>query len=552
MELLRVVWQRYRWPFLLVMCLSMFSAAVGIGVIAFINSKLIDTQGYHLSALPQFLGLLLLLMVVTLGAQVALTRLGHYFVYRLRSELVRQILDTSVMRLELNGSAALLTTLSSDMRTITLAFVRLPELLQGVVLTLGCSAYLAWLSVNMLLVTALWVVLTIAVSALLVARVYRYLALVRESEEKLYHHYQTVIEGRRELRLNRQRARQIYQQAYQPDARDYRQAIIYADSFHLSAVNWSNIMMLGAIGIVFFMANSLHWATNNVAATFSLTLLFLRTPLLQAVGAFPTLLSAQVAFNNLRRAQLAAYQPQFPVISPLVDWQTLGLRRVMFNYPGDAQRRGFRVGPIDLCLRRGECVFLIGANGSGKSTLAMLLSGLYTPAQGELLLNGSPLAAEALPRWQQLFSAIFSDFYLFDQLIDAQGDAPDTALVSQWLNRLQMQEKLTLDGNRVTHRELSQGQRKRLAMLLALAEQRDVLLLDEWAADQDPLFRRIFYQQLLPQLKAMGKTILAISHDDHYFACADRLLEMRDGQLYELTAQQRQRAHLDVLGQLNV
>ncbi|MCL2896549.1 multidrug ABC transporter permease/ATP-binding protein [Brenneria tiliae] len=547
MELLRIVYQQYRWTFLAVIVLSLVSAALGIGLIAFINLKLIETVSQSLAVLPQFLGLLLLLMAVTLVSQLALTTLGHHFVYRLRGQFIKRILDTNIARIEQIGNAQLLASLSSDIRNITLAFVRLPELVQGIVLTLGCAAYLAWLSPKMLIVTSLWIAITIWSSFILVSRVYRYLTHVREAEDRLQKDYQTVIEGRKELALNRDRAQQLYENIYQANAQDLRQNIIRADTFHLSAVNWSNIMMLGAIGAVFFMANNLGWSDTNVAATYSLTLLFLRTPLLQAVGALPTLLSAQVAFNKLKTLKLTDYRAEFPVTAAPENWQTLELRDVVFRYADSA----FEVGPLNMTIRRGELVFLIGGNGSGKSTLAMLLSGLYTPVSGSLLLDNQPVTAATLKDYQKLFSAVFTDFHLFGQMIGPQGAAPDMALVDDWLERLDMRQKLQLDNYRVTNLQLSQGQRKRVALLLAVAEQRDILLLDEWAADQDPQFRRVFYLELLPQLRALGKTIIAISHDDRYFQHADRLLEMRNGQLSELTGAARDQASQDAVAQIN-
>ncbi|EBS1094958.1 multidrug transporter membrane component/ATP-binding component, partial [Salmonella enterica subsp. enterica serovar Heidelberg] len=243
MELLILVWRQYRWPFISVMALSLASAALGIGLIAFINQRLIETVDTNVMVLPEFLGLLLLLMVVTLGSQLALTTLGHHFVYRLRSEFIKRILDTHVERIEQLGSASLLAGLTSDIRNITIAFVRLPELVQGIILTVGSAAYLAMLSTKMLLVTAIWMAATIWGGFVLVARVYQHMATLRETEDKLYNDYQTVLEGRKELTLNRERAEQIFQQCYTPDAKEYRHHIIRADTFHLSAVNWSNIMM---------------------------------------------------------------------------------------------------------------------------------------------------------------------------------------------------------------------------------------------------------------------------------------------------------------------
>ncbi len=547
MALLHIVYQQYRWPFLAVILLSLLSAALGIGLIAFINLQLIETVNQSLSVLPQFLGLLLLLMGVTLASQLALTTLGHHFVYRLRGQFIKRILDTNIARIEQIGSAQLLASLSSDIRNITIAFVRLPELIQGIVLTIGSAAYLAWLSPKMLAVTSVWIAVTLWGGFMLVSRVYRHLTQVREAEDRLQKDYETVINGRKELTLNRERAQKLYEDIYQANAQDYRQNVIRADTFHLSAVNWSNIMMLGAIGAVFFMANNLGWADTNVAATYSLTLLFLRTPMLQAVGALPTLLSAQVAFNKLKLFDLADYQESFSAAAAPVDWHTLELRDVVFRYDDS----GFEVGPINLVITRGELVFLIGGNGSGKSTLAMLLTGLYIPVSGSLLLDNRPVTAETREDYQTLFSAIFTDFHLFGQMMGRQGTEPDTALVDSWLDRLNMRHKLTLENHRVMNLQLSQGQRKRVALLLAVAEQRDILLLDEWAADQDPQFRRVFYLELLPQLRALGKTIVAISHDDHYFEHADRLLEMHQGKLSELTGDAREQASQDAVAQIS-
>ncbi|WP_421504927.1 multidrug ABC transporter permease/ATP-binding protein [Erwinia rhapontici] len=543
MELLHVVYKQYRWPFILVIVLSLLSAALGIGLIAFINRELIVTLNSSVMVLPQFLGLLLLLMAVTLGSQLALTMLGHHFVYRLRGEFIKRILDTRVERIEQIGNAQLLASLTSDVRNITIAFVRLPELIQGIILTIGSAAYLAWLSPKMMVVTSVWVAVTIIGGWLLVARVYQHMAVLRDTEDRLYHDFQIIIEGRKELALNRQRAQQIFENVYSEDAKTYRHHIVRADTYHLSAVNWSNIMMLGAIGLAFYLANSLGWADTAVAATYSLTLLFLRTPMLSAVGALPTLLTAQVAFDKLNTFNLALYEAEFPQLPAAKNWQTLELRNLMFHY-GD---NGFHVGPVNMTLKRGELVFLIGGNGSGKSTLAMLLTGLYQPVSGDILLDGQVVEASSMESYRRLFSAVFTDVHLFDRLIDDQGQAIDPALVQNWLERLKMQDKIKLEGNRVLNLKLSKGQTKRLALLLATAEQRDILLLDEWAADQDPHFRRIFYRELLPWLQSLGKTVFAISHDDHYFLHADRLLEMRDGTLSELTGDERDQATLDAV-----
>lgn len=233
MELLVLVWRQYRWPFISVMALSLASAALGIGLIAFINQRLIETADTSLLVLPEFLGLLLLLMAVTLGSQLALTTLGHHFVYRLRSEFIKRILDTHVERIEQLGSASLLAGLTSDVRNITIAFVRLPELVQGIILTIGSAAYLWMLSGKMLLVTAIWMAVTIWGGFVLVARVYKHMATLRETEDKLYTDFQTVLEGRKELTLNRERAEYVFNNLYIPDAGRNRPGVLDGEQSRL-------------------------------------------------------------------------------------------------------------------------------------------------------------------------------------------------------------------------------------------------------------------------------------------------------------------------------
>ena len=245
MELLSLVYRQYRWPFIAITLLSLLSAVSGIGVIAFINQPLVESVGDPLPVLGQLIGLILLLLVITLGSQLALTTLGHHFVYRLRGRLLKQLLDTDVARLRQIGQGPLLASLSSDIGQITIAFVRLPELVQGLVLTLGSALYLGWLSPALLGVTTLWVTFTMVVGWLLVNRVYRHLSHMRQAEDRLYQNYQAIIAGSKELALNRERAHFVYHQLYQQNAQEYRQQIIRADTYHLSAVNWSNIMMLG-------------------------------------------------------------------------------------------------------------------------------------------------------------------------------------------------------------------------------------------------------------------------------------------------------------------
>ena len=196
----------------------------------------------------------------------------------------------------------------------------------------------------------------------------------------------------------------------------------------------------------------------------------------------------------------------------------------------------FHLSPINFSLNRGETVFLVGKNGSGKSTLSLLLSGLYLPHSGHISVDGVAIDEHNRSAYRQYFSSVFTDFHLFSQLLGGDGALADADLVSAWVAHLHLQDKIHIENSHIQNTALSQGQKKRLGLLLAAVEQRPVLILDEWAADQDPHFRKVFYEQLLPVLKAQGHTIFAISHDDKYFHHADRIIQMHNGKLSDFDA----------------
>jgi putative ATP-binding cassette transporter len=208
----------------------------------------------------------------------------------------------------------------------------------------------------------------------------------------------------------------------------------------------------------------------------------------------------------------------------------IDLVAVTHRYRCEADDVNFTLGPLDLTLPPGELVFLIGGNGSGKTTLAMMLLGLYVPESGQILLDGQPVNDANREHYRQHFSAVFSDFFLFDKLLGLSDSGLDEQ-ARVYLDRLKLSHAVrTHDGVFSTVR-LSQGQRKRLALLTAYLEDRQVYVFDEWAADQDPVFKNIFYTELLPKLKARGKTVVVITHDDQYFRLADRCIKLDYGQI---------------------
>lgn len=524
--------------FVAVVVLSVLSALLSVAVLAFISQRLLAGGTDLGMVLMQFALLLLALLATATGAQVTLHKLGHRMVYGLRRDLVRRVLATDIEQLEKVGGPPLLAALSTDTRNLTIAFVHLPELVYGAALSVAALGWLAWLSPALFAVTVVWLLATAGMGVWLVGRINFHVGKVREGDDHLYQDYQAMIDGRKELALNRARAARFYEEEFDDHARAYRDHVTRADIFNGVAGNMANVLMLALIGVLFYLASGLGWASANTASIFALTILLLRTPLIGAVAALPTLLAARVSLKKLGDLQLAEGNTDFaPKGEPMAGFQQLSLTGACYRYPDQDGVAGFEVGPLDLTVNRGELIFVQGGNGSGKSTFARLLTGLYRPLQGELSVDGQPITEHNRVAYRQLFSSVFTDFYLFSRLLQGDGAEVRADEVDDWLATLGMQHKVRQADGRLSDIRFSQGQRKRLALLMAVMEQRDCLLLDEWAADQDPQFRQFFYHDLLPRLQAQGKTIIAITHDDQYFDRADRLLKMDAGQLTELDDQ---------------
>jgi putative ATP-binding cassette transporter len=267
---------------------------------------------------------------------------------------------------------------------------------------------------------------------------------------------------------------------------------------------------------------------------YTLVLLYLIIPLSALTAGMPMLGLASVALSKIESlgmslSDLTAVAEE-SATDPEPEWRSLELAGVTHRYHRESEDQEFVLGPIDLRFTAGELVFVVGGNGSGKTTLAKLLCGLYLPESGEIRFDGAVVDAAGRDAYRQYFTVVFSDFFLFEKLLGIEArDLEERA--RHYLGKLQLERKVTLVDGTLSTLDLSHGQRKRLALLTAYLEDRPIYLFDEWAADQDPAFKEIFYYALLPELKARGKTVIVISHDDHYYHVADRLVKLDYGKI---------------------
>ncbi|UBF23859.1 cyclic peptide export ABC transporter [Kovacikia minuta CCNUW1] len=510
------------------------SGASSAGLIALISHAISQGSSNSLASIGwAFLGLALISLATSIVSQMMLIQLAQQAIFQLRLNLSRQILASELAHLEKLGAPRLLATLTDDIQAVADAVRLVPFLCIDLAIVAGCLVYITWLSWQVFLVVCVITFVALSSCRWLLRRGKRLLALAREQQDNLFQHFRTVTEGTKELKLHYWRRQAFLREDLQSSAAEFRRYNIGGLRMFAITSSWGKLIFFFAVGFVLFALPQFMNLTASTISGYVLTFTYLMLPMDRLVNQLPVLSRAGIALSKIEslglsladRAEVAAI-PE----TVLSEWQTLTFKGVTYTYQTEREDACFVLGPIDLTLYPGELVFIVGGNGSGKSTLAKLLTGLYRPEMGEIYLNGQRIDAQQREWYRQHFSVVFADFYLFDRLLGL--DRAELDIQAQaYLHSLRLNHKVTIKQGRLSTTALSQGQRKRLTLLTAYLEDRPIYLFDEWAADQDPTFKEMFYTEFLPQLKAQGKTVLVISHDDHYFHLCNRLIKLDYGQI---------------------
>lgn len=505
------------------------------GLLATINHILHTQETPTTGLLLTFAGLCAMALCGSILSDIGTNYVGQHVIARLRRDLGDRILTAPIDQLERFRSHRLIPVLTHDVDTISdFAFAFAP-LAVSLSVTIGSLTYLAILSWPMFLTTAVAILIGSAVQYVARVRGIAGFQEARTHEDELQKHYRSLAEGAKELRISRPRRLRLRGAALRETIGRICAIQIRSINLFVIAKGFGSTLFFIVIGVA--LAFEALWPSTgrDTLSGFILVLLYMKGPLEHLVGTLPIVSRAQVAFRRIAElsAEFASPEPYLLMTDngrrpATID--SLELRGASYVYPRPAPDvEPFVLGPVDLRVGRGEILFIVGENGCGKTTLIKILLGLYAPHWGAVLLNDQPITPENRDDYRQHFTTIFADYFLFDDLAQAGDPVPEDA--QRYLERLEIAHKVSLRDGVFSTTDLSTGQRKRLALMQAWTEGRPVLVFDEWAADQDPTFRRIFYTELLPSLKAMGKTIIVISHDDRYFDVADHLLRLEAGKV---------------------
>ncbi len=510
---------------------GIISGGCSAGLIALISQTVAQSQVPSSTTITAFIALGAVTLAAATAARILLVRFSQAVVFDLQMRLSRQILATELKPLETIGLPRLLVILTEDIQVVATAVGFVPVLTINIASAAGCMVYISWLSWQVLaLVLLLTAIATVSCQWFLIQGK-QALAAARQQQDRLFQHFRSLIDGVKELKLQYNGRQDFLSADLEWTARQMQRSNQRGLSLLAVLDSWGKFIYFFAVGLILFLLPT--WIDISLQTRFAyvLTFTYLLGPMESLVNKLPMLSKAGIALGRIKALGLSLNSPDNQAApKPIVQSPHLQLQQVSHTYRTDQGDREFTLGPIDLSLKPGELIFIVGGNGSGKSTLAKLLTGLYQPQSGSIQLNGQTIDNTNQEWYRQHFSAVFSDFYLFERLLGANKPTDDTTAL-KYLKQLQLDHKVSVDQGQFSTTALSQGQRKRLTLLNAYLQSRPIYLFDEWAADQDPTFKDIFYTQILANLKSQGKIIFVISHDDQYFHLADRLIKLDYGSI---------------------
>ncbi|WP_412777270.1 cyclic peptide export ABC transporter [Thalassospira lucentensis] len=454
---------------------------------------------------------------------------------RVRKKLLSQIAVADFAQIEIFGQSRLFDSITQSTQNISQNSHMIGMAFRSLLLLVAVMAYVFWLSMLAFFI----IVVVVGVGILIYLRMGKTLSMwfgkLHQVETILFDRVSDLFAGIKEVRMWSKRS-DAFKVAFD-NASDNKAEI---GKKAQTMISRQMIMGISAfyilLAIIVFIVPVYSDSFDADVAKISTAVLFMIGPISIIVQSMSVLGMAERSAVRMMQLSQDLEDIREPIAEdgmPLSDpFDHVSFENVVFTYPNRDPRHGFELGPIDLSVKRGELLFITGGNGAGKSTLIKLLTGLYRPVSGKVSINNIQLGPQSMSAYRNLIATVFSDSHLFEELF---GTADITTEDAQyWIERFELAHVTGIRDGRFITIALSAGQRKRLALITAILEDRPIIVLDEWAADQDPYFRKKFYREILPELKQRGTTIIAVTHDDHYFDVADRRLHLDTGKLSEL------------------
>lgn len=462
--------------------------------------------------------------------QKKLNEYSYNVLYENEKNIFKKILNAPLSKLERYGPQRFYTAIE-DIRVFGTFSSVVTHTINSLLMLILCFTYMFTISFISGLIILGIVVLVASLFFLVTNSMSEKIKVLRKSNEQYYSFVHDVIRGFKNLKVDRSKRYNLMKDHLTPN-RDKAKQLDFNINFVFISINLiSQYGLYLAIGAIVFLFPAFDLLLKEEVASYVVILIFISGPINNLIN-MQNIYAQYIASNTRIKRFLADFdneQTHEKELSNTLcnDFNFIELRNVCFNYQNENSENVFGIGPIDLKIQKGEVIFVIGGNGSGKSTFINILTGLYRASNGEIRMDHS---TGNIVNIQDHIAAIFTDNHIFSHNYDNYS-LKNNSIYKELLKTMEMDEITGDDEEHSARRNFSKGQSKRMSMIFALLENKPVLILDEWAADQDPYFRKFFYEKLLPRLKAEGKTIIAVTHDDSYFKHADRIIKFDYGKI---------------------
>ncbi|ROI04076.1 cyclic peptide export ABC transporter [Chryseobacterium sp. G0240] len=503
---------------------------LSFGILFIINNVISNAVGYEESYISwSFLIVIIFTYLLNIIFQKKLNQYSYTILYENEKNIFKKIIKTRLITLEKQGTQRFYTAIE-DLRI----FATLPEVIthaiNSILMLLLCLVYMFSLSIYAGLTILGLMILIAAIYFMVMRTMNGRVAVLRKFNEEYYNYVNDVVKGFKNLKVNSVLSQNLLSRNLFPN-RDQAKELDYKINYVFLSINLiSQYGLYLVIGAILFVLPKLNLLPKEDIISYVVILLFITGPvsnLINMQNIFTRFSVANRRINNFLRDFEGEVQEDENTMREEINFQFLEFKNVSFQY-GNNTEQSFALDNINLHIRKGEVIFIVGGNGSGKSTFINILTGLYDRKDGEILLNDRKL--DSKKDLQHLISPVFTDNYVFSHNYD-NYQLENNSQYQDLLEMMEMNQVVIDTKEESARRNFSKGQSKRMSLIFALLEEKPILVLDEWAADQDPHFRKYFYEVLIPKFKKDGKTIIAVTHDDAYFSQADRVIKFDYGHI---------------------
>jgi putative ATP-binding cassette transporter len=481
-----------------------------------------------------FLGLLTVFIVSRRILAKEIIDFSVELFWKLRKDILGLMLKANYQQLKKHKDS-IFAGLSSDVHDLSAASMSIIEFAKSAIMIVASLAYMTYLSWQLSIVVFIVAAGGVLIYVFGMKRIRVRLNRARTLENDFMKYFTAIIAGFKEIQMDPRKGRDLYNKKVLTTAAESEENNIKAYSRFLNFQITGQILFYLLIASVLMVFSVTFQLKSTVVVNYMFVLLFLLQAIETLMVMMPSLSKARISTQRVNQLRENLVKEDFrneesETYFSLDEFESIVVENFNYAYGENGPEPGvFGIGPISFELNKGELIFIYGGNGSGKTTFVQSMLGLLSPDEGLIKYNGEILNAENYKKYRTLFSVVFSDFYLFEEFYGLKEI--DEELLNEYLELFEIKAKVEIVDGKFSTIDLSTGQRKRLALVGALIEKKPILVMDEWAADQDPFFRAKFYNEILPLFAEKGITVLAITHDDKYYSVADRLYKMEEGKL---------------------